>query len=269
MDNVRYHDLRQLLKRCTRDISTAFSSSDDERRRMALTQAEEGLRAIAAELHVSVPQEGVLAATPDALDARGRELRLLAERLAAELHAQQPPAVRLLARRRVAIRLLLLAALIVITMVVGEWRRWRSPDGLVVTYFRDPDLQTAFWFGVETELSRDFRARSPAWWFHSGNYSSRWRGWLDVPKDDDYIFFSQSSDGLRLYLDGKCIIDNWKDQNWDASGMAAKIKLTKGTHPLVVEHYSHRRDGALRVRWSGGGISDNTNLRAPYLRRWP
>jgi hypothetical protein len=93
---------------------------------------------------------------------------------------------------------------------------------------------------------------------------------LDVPQDAEYIFYAQSCDGMRLYLDGQCVLDNWRDQTWEASGRGVKWRLTKGPHPLVVEHYCRRtRDGALRIRWCGGGIPENTLLAAPYLRKRP
>jgi len=157
----------------------------------------------------------------------------------------------------------------VIVTAVGEVFRWVKPEGLWVTYYEDTNLQFPAWHGVERDLVRDFQEDPPVLWILPRGFSSRWTGYLNVPREDDYIFYSQSSDGIRFYLDGRCVLDNWRRQDFIASGTAAKVHLTAGLHPLMAEHFSHTMTGALRVRWSGGGIPDNTVLAAPYLRKRP
>ena len=72
-----------------------------------------------------------------------------------------------------------------------------------------------------------------------------------------------------VFLDGKCLIDNWRKQEFVESGRGVKVHLSAGLHPLRVEHYTKEEGGALRVRWCGGGIPEDTLLAAPYLRKRP
>ena len=201
---------------------------------------------------------------------------LLWRRLRAGAPAAQPllpetpsVAVTLADRRRTVRWALAIGGAFMIIVAAGEVIRWIMPEGLWVTYYEDANLKFPAWRGVERDLVRDFQDDPPIPWILPGGFSSRWTGYLNVPREDDYVFYSQSSDGIRFYLDEHCVLDSWRRQDFIASGTAAKLHLTAGLHPLMVEHYSHTMAGALRVRWSGGGIPDNTVLAAPYLRKRP
>ena len=180
-----------------------------------------------------------------------------------------PAAITAADRRRTIRWALAIGGAFVIVAAAGEIFRWVKPEGLWVTYYEDTNLKIPAWRGVERDLVRDFQEDPPVLWILPRGFSSRWTGYLNVPREDDYIFYSQSSDGIRFYLDNRCVLDNWRRQDFIASGTAAKVHLTAGLHPLMAEHFSHTVTGALRVRWSGGGIPDNTVLAAPYLRKRP
>ena len=169
-------------------------------------------------------------------------------------------------RRRFVRQVLALAAVGGAVVLLDLGRHWFSPPGLRVTYYRDVQLRRVAGWGTATALFRDFREDPAPWWLPRAGFSSRWTAQLDVPRTGPYIFYSQSCDGLRLYLDGRLVLDNWRDQEWLASGKAAEVPLTAGRHALVLEHYARDTQGAaLRVRWCGGDIPPNSLLAAPYL----
>lgn len=172
-------------------------------------------------------------------------------------------------RRRRLITGLFVTAVLAVVFAKDDILPWFSSEGLCVTYYRGIQLHHwPRWGNVEKDLCRSFLEEPPVWWLGWSGFSTRWVGHLDAPKDDDYIFYCQSCDGMRLYLDDKCVLDNWRNQTWLESGRAVKLHLSKGLHPLKVEHYSRKcDDGAIRIRWSGGGIPPNTVLGAPYLRK--
>ena len=219
---------------------------------------------------------GALGAPPPAAapatDADGeiRRLRNWAARLAVALRRGAPAAVRRANRRRQIIGALGFAMVLLLLINVGELSRWLAPEGLLVTYYRGLDLQQPIWHGVETDLFQTYDQRPLTLWLRSDPVSVRWRGYLEAPRDDDYLFSSQSCDGLRLYLDGQLVIDNWRDQAWGASVKSGGLHLSRGRHRLVVEYYSRVwRRGGLRIKWTGGGLPPNTIIAAPYLYKHP
>ena len=65
---------------------------------------------------------------------------------------------------------------------------------------------------------------------------ARWEGFLVAPTDAEYSFYMQNMDGARLFIDGQCLIDNWREQEWQTSGRHANMRLTKGSHRLILGH---------------------------------
>src|SRR5215204_3555274 len=44
------------------------------------------------------------------------------------------------------------------------------------------------------------------------NFAVRWRGQVEPPTTDTYTFYANSDDGVRLWVDGRLLIDNWVNQ---------------------------------------------------------
>jgi len=270
MDAILHRQLRQQVHRAAREVTLALNAGDLATCQAALARAELDLQLVTAELQVAMPEASLSMAPLDDIDLKGRALRLRAESLAAELFARRPSTMRRTAARRIMLYLLAAASLLVGSMVVGEFRRWNSPEGLLVTYYQDADLTRPVWHSYALDLLAEPNERPLPRRFGKGDFSSRWTGWLQVPQTADYTLRCQSEDGLRLYLDDRCVLDNWRDQPWTNSLRTVQLPLTAGLHPLKVEHYArHTRTAALCIQWGGGGIPTNTLLAAPYLRKHP
>jgi beta-glucosidase len=80
-------------------------------------------------------------------------------------------------------------------------------------------------------------------------YSMRWTAKVKAPQTDDYMFVLQS-DGARVKLDGKTILDTW-DQG-KVSSVSKTIPMRGGdTHDLLVE-YHHNNAGQATVQFAWG-----------------
>lgn len=154
-----------------------------------------------------------------------------------------------------------------LAFAAGQLYIFQSPYGLTVTYFRGINFEEKIISRTEQAVCRDYGTKPPDLRVPSENFSAIWEGILRVPETGEYFFFSQSDDGLRLIIDGRKIIDNWRDQSWGASGAGAKTHLSAGDHRIAVEHYNRDDEAALRVKWCGGPVPPNTVLSAPYLRK--
>lgn len=93
-------------------------------------------------------------------------------------------------------------------------------------------------------------------------FSLRFCGNIRVDFEDEYQFYALAKDGVRLWLDGKKIIDNWK--RTELKECTGKIFLERGNHSIKVEYFnygSNRSEGAgaynaavLRLSWSSSSI---------------
>ena len=59
--------------------------------------------------------------------------------------------------------------------------------------------------------------------FPSDNFSIRWEGKINIEKGGKYTFYTIADDGVRLYVDGFLIIDEWRPQ--PATEFAGSIVL--------------------------------------------
>ena len=65
-----------------------------------------------------------------------------------------------------------------------------------------------------------------------------------------YTFRMGTDDGGRLYIDGVLVIDRWVDQGYPSTIPSASVRLTAGTHTIVMEYYENGGDAAATLTWS-------------------
>ncbi len=57
-----------------------------------------------------------------------------------------------------------------------------------------------------------------------------------------------SDDGVRVWIDDKLIIDDWRDHS--ATLNKGSIELTAGNlHDIKIEYYENRGDASIRLMW--------------------
>ncbi|MGY1708849.1 PQQ-dependent sugar dehydrogenase [Geodermatophilus sp. SYSU D00758] len=82
--------------------------------------------------------------------------------------------------------------------------------------------------------------------------SARWTGEFDFPAEGPWTFTATADDGIRVWVDGELLVDEWRDQ--PASVFTATRTLTAGTHEVRVEWYEGGEAALTRVGWSGGTV---------------
>ena len=141
-----------------------------------------------------------------------------------------------------------------------------APGGFTVTYYADTDFRHPLAKRTEQRVARDYGEGSPAWGVPGNRYTARWEGWLHVPETADYLFFLQTQGGARFRIENDLVIDHWESSSW-WHGKHAKRGLSNGVYKVVIEHDKREGPGAIRLRWAGGPVSDNTAFGVPYVRK--
>jgi glucose/arabinose dehydrogenase len=96
------------------------------------------------------------------------------------------------------------------------------------------------------------------------NFSVRWTGTFDF-EAGDYTFSTTADDGVRMWVDGQLIIDQWRDQG--ATTYQATRTLTAGPHEVKVEYYENGGDAVAKASWekpaTGGNTAPTATINTP------
>lgn len=136
---------------------------------------------------------------------------------------------------------------------------------------RDPDdpantvsgLRFSYYHGIWDVLP-DFDALTPldtgtisnfdiGGQLQSDNFGFRFTGYVDVPTDGAYTFYTSSDDGSKLYIDTAQVVDN--DGVHSMRELSGQIGLKAGKHSIRVEFFERTGLANLAVSYSGPGIS--------------
>jgi PKD repeat protein len=143
-----------------------------------------------------------------------------------------------------------------------------APDGvgLLGEYFNKMDLTDPALTRIDPTV--DFawgRGGSPAPIMSSDKFSVRWSGQVEPEFTETYTLYTATDDGVRLWVDGRKIIDNWTDHSLTES--TATIALTGGKRvDIVMEYYEKTGDAVARLLWSSPSQAKQV---VPQLRLYP
>jgi hypothetical protein len=84
-------------------------------------------------------------------------------------------------------------------------------------------------------------------------FSVRWTGRFKVPQSGQYTFHTFTDDGVRLYVNGKLLVDRWVMQMGENAGTVQLDAAAE--HNLRFEYFQGPGGGAARLFWSGPGLS--------------
>ena len=108
---------------------------------------------------------------------------------------------------------------------------------------QDPDLDISY---KPTKEARDAPGRA-------------WKGFLKAPESGDYQLDCYSNGGLKVWLDGKSVMDHWR-QDWLTDHDRAKVKLCAGkSYPLKIE-WKTEQGTTFRFTWKTPASSNDTSL---------
>lgn len=109
-------------------------------------------------------------------------------------------------------------------------------------YFSNADLSgSPVFVRDDSRIDFDWGGGSPRNDMPADNFSVRWTNTIAFDSGL-YRFTTETDDGVRLYVDGRLLIDKWRQQ--PATKYSADIQLSKGNHTVRME-YQERGDVAI------------------------
>jgi hypothetical protein len=138
--------------------------------------------------------------------------------------------------------------------VVGTALRVGTGTGLLGEYFNNPSLSAPIVIS-RTDPVVDFNwgGGSPDGAIGADNFSARWTGQVQATATGDFVFSTNSDDGVRLWIDGQKVIENWTDHG-DILNSSPPVHLEAGhKYDLRLEWYERGGGALVRLSWSYPG----------------
>jgi len=126
--------------------------------------------------------------------------------------------------------------------------------GVLVRYYDNQNLKgQPVSFSKSCGMTLDCKAYSPIPGILGINhFGISWNGNLQAPVSGNYTFTVQATDGVKLRLDRKLLINNWQEQ--DSVSHSASIKLDSGRiYPIRLDYFNGRGEALMKLFWSWPG----------------
>jgi len=122
-------------------------------------------------------------------------------------------------------------------------------DGLRGEYFNNQNLTDRVFTRVDSSVNFNYGTGSPDPRISNDSFSVRWIGEIEARYTQRYTFTTLSDDGVRLYVNGQLIIDQWNDH--PATNHSGSIDLEAGVKvDIRMEYYEAGGGAVARLRWS-------------------
>ncbi len=124
-------------------------------------------------------------------------------------------------------------------------------NGLSGDYYEGEDFETFAFTRVDATIafSWPFEALAPG--FPQDHFSIRWTGQVLPQTTGAHTFFTSADDGVRLWVNGQLLIDNWTNQG--VTERQGTIALTAGIPADIrLEYYESEWGAAVKLEWQSG-----------------
>jgi hypothetical protein len=145
-----------------------------------------------------------------------------------------------------------LVFLVSFVLVLGLVGVTNGEEGLLGEYYRgsagDP-WQELLLERIDPTVDFNWGGTAPDPAVGADNYTVRWTGMVTAPSSATYTFYTQTDDGVRLWVNGQQIINNWTDHS--STQDTGEIALAAGQqYEIILEYYEAGGDAVCQLSWS-------------------
>ncbi len=123
----------------------------------------------------------------------------------------------------------------------------KKKPGLSAEYFDNINLNgSPATSRVDQQVNFKWTFMPPAEKLSTDNYSVRWTGNITFPRSGNFKLGLEGSDGFRMYLDNKLVIDNWTKQSYHTT-MINRSFVAGRSYPIRIEFYEPVSNATIKL----------------------
>jgi beta-glucosidase len=145
-----------------------------------------------------------------------------------------------------------------------------TPGGFKAEYFNNKELQGQPVIArTDEQINFDWSRGRPAPEINEDGFSARWTGKFTPPESGEYQLGAMADDGVRVYLDGKLLVDAWTGNRASQIRTIMKeVSLEAGrSYDVRIEYYEDIRNAIAKFFWSFPRFSERITDEAVNVAR--
>ncbi|MBW4578140.1 MAG: hypothetical protein KME42_01020 [Tildeniella nuda ZEHNDER 1965/U140] len=124
-----------------------------------------------------------------------------------------------------------------------------NQSGLRAQYYQGKDFTNLKWSQIDPTVNFVWGTNAPNWIVPADNFAVRWTGQVQAKTSETYTFYTRSDDGIRLWVNGQLLINNWTDH--DVIENSGSIALVAGqSYDIKLEYYDSTGGATSQLLWS-------------------
>jgi hypothetical protein len=120
--------------------------------------------------------------------------------------------------------------------------------GLIGLYHKGRGFNELKLILTDYDVNFEFADQSPDAILGEDRFSIRWMGYVRIDRAGTYKFHTLSDDGVRLWIAGRPVVNNWGDHA--ATWNSGDIYLKEGYHPIRLDFYENGGVATIKLYWS-------------------
>ncbi len=137
--------------------------------------------------------------------------------------------------------------------------------GLLAQYYNNSDFTDFVLARTDSSIAFNWGAGSPDGSIGADTFSVRWSGQVEAVFTENYSFIANADNGLRLWVNGKLLIDRWTEA--PVVGAVGTISLVSGRkYDILFEYFETTGNASVQLDWSSASQLQQT---LPSFRLFP
>ena len=165
------------------------------------------------------------------------------------------------------LRIFLLALIMTLSLRSALSQGFAQTQGLSGAYYPERNFDVTPTLRVDPTIDFQWGNDGPMEDFPVDRFQVRWRGWLVAPQSAYYTLSTRSDDGVRLFVDGVAVINQWRNQA-PTTYISRRVWLDAGvTVPITVEYFEQGGGATMELYWRREGEQTEI-IPTSALRPW-
>jgi hypothetical protein len=134
---------------------------------------------------------------------------------------------------------------------VWSFKTAKAGGGVRADYYKGRDFKTFVLTRIDPQINFNWgNPGGPDPAVGDDDFSVRWTGEVEAGYTETYTFYPKTDDGVRLWVDGKQLVDSWESVPLYPIEHSGTIDLVAGnTYTIVMEYFEDTANAIAELRW--------------------